>query len=93
VPREALILELRSHFCQFSRIKDAGCREKAAKFRRFSCKLTLARGWPARVQTMERTGSTMIVGFLIAVSWLNSNRSHVVWLVIARASMTGERQS
>jgi hypothetical protein len=67
--------------------------EKAAKFRRFSYKLTPARGGPARVQTMERTGSTMIVGFLIAVSWLNSNRPHVVWRIIARASMMGERQS
>jgi hypothetical protein len=93
VPREALILELRSHFCQFSRIKDAGCREKAAKFRRFSCKLTLARGWPARVQTMERTGSTMIVGFLIAVIWLNNDRPHAVWRIVARASMMGDWQS
>jgi hypothetical protein len=67
-------------------------REKAAKFRRISCKLTPAQAG-RQVRTVERKGSTMIVGFLVAVSWLNNDRPHAVWRIIARASMMGDRQS
>jgi hypothetical protein len=67
-----------------------GAGEKAAKFWRFS----ISSRWPeAGRQRAETSGSTMIVGFLIAVSWLNRDHSHVVWRIIARASMAGERQS
>jgi hypothetical protein len=67
-------------------------REKAAKFRRISCKLTPAQAG-RQVRTMERKGSTMIVGFLIAVCWLNNDRPHAVWRIVARAPMMGDRQS
>jgi hypothetical protein len=42
---------------------------------------------------MKRKGSTMIVGFLIAVIWLNNDRPHAVWRIVARASMMGDWQS
>jgi len=66
-------------------------REKAAKLRRISCKLTPAQAG-RQVRTMERKGSTMIVGFLVAVR-LNNDRPHAVWRIVARASMMGDRQS
>jgi hypothetical protein len=67
-----------------------GAGEKAAKFWRFP----VSSRWPeADRLSAETSGSTMIVGFLIGVSGLNSDHSHAVWRVIARSSMTGERQS
>ena len=35
----------------------------------------------------------VIVGFLIAVCWLNNDRPHAVWRIVARAPMMGDRQS
>jgi hypothetical protein len=52
-----------------------GAGEKAAKFWRFP----VSSRWPeADRLSAETSGSTMIVGFLIGVSGLNSDHSHAV---------------